>query len=189
MKRFSILMIAFLVILGFAAPALAGSNPFQACLNGHTKTFPNINSFNGFMNGHNAATAGVCPVGGGTGGAGGSGGSGGSGGEGGLGGDAEIGDVHVTDNSVYRTDYDFPVNTAAPVFAGNCSQGVSAQTMGFGGSIASGNSVCDYIAVSGALIAGGNREEAFRVIGKAEEAADWRFFFSRVRMVITLGIL
>ncbi len=86
-------------------------------------------------------------------------------------------------------NYDFPVNTAAPVFAGNCAQGVSAQTMGFGGSIASGNSVCDFIAVAGAFIAGGERAEAFRVLGKAEKAADWRFLFSRIRMVITLGIL
>lgn len=99
--------------------------------------------------------------------------------------DVEVeGDTHVTD-----IDNDFPVNTAAPVFAGNCSQGVSAQTQGFGGSIASGNSVCDYIAVAGAYIAGGDRDEAFRVLGKAEKAADWRFVFSRVRMVLTLGLL
>jgi len=86
-------------------------------------------------------------------------------------------------------DNDFPVNTAAPVFAGNCSQGVSAQTASFGGSIATGNSVCDFIAVAGAYIAGGDRSEAFRVLGKAEKAADWRFFFSRIRMTITLGLL
>ncbi len=111
-----------------------------------------------------------------------------------VGGDGgSLGDfsVDTTFSAVNNTivDYDFPVNTAAPVFAGNCAQGVSAQTMGFGGSIASGNSVCDFIAVAGAFIAGGERAEAFRVLGKAEKAADWRFLFSRIRMVITLGIL
>jgi hypothetical protein len=92
------------------------------------------------------------------------------------------------DETVYEAAR-FPVNTAAPVFAGNCAQGVSAQWMSGGGSIASGNPVCDYIAVSGAYIAGGDRDEAFRVLRKAEKAADWRFFFSRVRMAMTLGIL
>ncbi len=103
--------------------------------------------------------------------------------------DDSVVNVDASDNSSYAIDNDFPVNTAAPVFAGNCSQGVSAQTQGFGGSIASGNSVCDYIAVAGAFIAGGDRTEAFRVLGKAETAADWRFMFSRIRMVITLGLL
>jgi hypothetical protein len=98
-------------------------------------------------------------------------------------------DLDITDNSDHSIDNDFPVNTAAPVFAGNCAQGVSAQTSSFGGSIASGNSVCDFIAVAGAYIAGGDRDNAFRVLGKAEKAADWRFFFSRVRMAITLGLL
>lgn len=97
-------------------------------------------------------------------------------------------DVEVEGDTT-TIDNDFPVNTAAPVFAGNCSQGVSAQWMQGGGSIATGNPVCDYIAVAGAFIAGGDRDNAFRVLGKAETAADWRFVFSRVRMVITLGLL
>lgn len=97
--------------------------------------------------------------------------------------------VDASDNSVQTIDNNFPVNTAAPVFAGNCSQGISAQTMSFGGSIASGNPVCDFIAVAGAYIAGGDRTEAFRVLGKAERAADWRFFFAKVRMTLTLGLL
>jgi len=97
--------------------------------------------------------------------------------------------VDASDNSTHKIDNDFPVNTAAPVFAGNCSQGVSAQTMGFGGSVASGNPVCDYIAVAGAYIAGGDRDNAFRVLEKAEKAADWRFFFAQVRMTVTLGLL
>lgn len=102
--------------------------------------------------------------------------------------DSEV-NVDASDNSVHTIDNDFPVNTAAPVFAGNCAQGVSGQTATWGASIASGNSVCDYIAVSGAYIAGGDRDEAFRVLKKAEKAADWRFFFSRVRMVVTVGLL
>jgi hypothetical protein len=98
-------------------------------------------------------------------------------------------DVSISDNSVHSIDNDFPVNTAAPVFAGNCSQGVSGQTMGFGGSVASGNPVCDYIAVAGAYIAGGDRAEAFRVLTKAEDAADWRAVFAKIRMCLTLGLL
>jgi hypothetical protein len=98
-------------------------------------------------------------------------------------------DVSISDNSVHSIDNDFPVNTAAPVFAGNCSQGISAQTMSFGGSIASGNPVCDYIAVAGAYIAGGDRTEAFRVLAKAENAADWRAVFAKIRMCLTLGLL
>lgn len=84
---------------------------------------------------------------------------------------------------------DIPVNSAAPVFAGACSQGISGQGHGFGASVASGNPVCDYVAVAGGFVASGDRSEAVRVLGKAEDAADWRFFFSRVRMVLTLGLL
>jgi hypothetical protein len=98
-------------------------------------------------------------------------------------------DVQVIDRSSHDIDNDFPVNTAAPVFAGNCSQGVSAQTMSFGGAIASGNPVCDYIAVAGAYIAGGNREMAFSALEKAENYADWRAVWGKVRMCITFGLL
>lgn len=103
-------------------------------------------------------------------------------------------DGDVVDNSSVQVEgddvrYDFPVAPAAPVFAGNCAQGISVQTHQFGGSAASSNPVCDYIAVSGAFIAAGERGEALRVIGKAEDAADWRFTFARIRNVLTLGLL
>ncbi len=150
MKRFSILTIALVVIigLGMASPTLA--DHFEA--EGFCEDFPNHPHCSG-------------------------------------GGSDSNGDGNFTNGGFHGNDFDFPVNTAAPVFAGNCAQGMSAQTMGFGGSIASGNSVCDFIAVAGAFIAGGERAEAFRVLGKAEKAADWRFLFSRIRMVITLGLL
>ncbi|KKM14821.1 hypothetical protein LCGC14_1702280 [marine sediment metagenome] len=147
MKRFSILMIVLVAIVGFTNPAFAND------AGSHCEQFGDDHP--------------------------------GCGGEGSDPGD----DGNFTNRGFHNTDYDFPVNTAAPVFAGNCAQGMSAQTMGFGGSIASGNSVCDFIAVAGAFIAGGERAEAFRVLGKAEKAADWRFLFSRIRMVITLGLL
>ena len=98
-------------------------------------------------------------------------------------------DMDLGDSTTIYEAPDFPVNTAAPVFAGNCAQGVSAQTMSFGGSFASGNPVCDFIAVAGAHIASARPDEAFRVLAKAEKAADWRFFFARVRMIITVGLL
>lgn len=84
---------------------------------------------------------------------------------------------------------DIPVNSAAPVFAGACSQGVSVQTQSFGGSAGTTNPVCDYVAVAGGFIAAGERTEALRVLTKAEDAADWRYRFSQIRSVLTLGLL
>lgn len=83
---------------------------------------------------------------------------------------------------------DIPVNSAAPVFAGACSQGLSVQTQSFGGSAGTTNSVCDYVAVAGGFVAAGERDEAIRVLTKAEGAADWRYRFSQFRSVFTLGI-
>lgn len=82
-----------------------------------------------------------------------------------------------------------PVNSAAPVFAGACSQGVSAQMPTFGASAGTGNPVCDYVAVAGAFVAAGERAEALRVLGKAEDSADWRAIFAKIRGVLTLGLL
>ena len=92
------------------------------------------------------------------------------------------------DDIVYEAP-DIPVNSAAPVFAGACSQGVSIQTQSFGGSAGTTNSVCDYVAVAGGFIAAGDRDNALRVLGKAEGAADWRYRFSQIRSVLTLGLL
>jgi hypothetical protein len=92
------------------------------------------------------------------------------------------------DDIVYEAP-DIPVNSAAPVFAGACSQGVSVQTQSFGGSAGTTNPVCDYVAVAGGFIAAGDRDDALRVLVKAEDAADWRYRFSQIRSVLTLGLL
>jgi hypothetical protein len=92
------------------------------------------------------------------------------------------------DDIVYEAP-DIPVNSAAPVFAGACSQGVSIQTQSFGGSAGTTNPVCDYVAVAGGFIAAGDRDDALRVLVKAEGAADWRYRFSQIRSVLTLGLL
>lgn len=84
---------------------------------------------------------------------------------------------------------EIPVNSAAPVFAGACSQGVSVQTQSFGASAGSTNPVCDYVAVAGGLVASGERGEALRVLGKAEKAADFRYNIYRIRAILTLGLL
>jgi len=104
------------------------------------------------------------------------------------------GDVSMSDNSAMTVegddfDYDIPVNSAAPVFAGACSQGISVQTQSFGGSAGTTNPVCDYVAVAGGFVAAGERTEAVRVLGKAEGAADWRYRFSQIRNILTLGLL
>lgn len=92
------------------------------------------------------------------------------------------------DDIVYEAP-DIPVNSAAPVFAGACSQGVSVQTQSFGGSAGTTNPVCDYVAVAGGFIAAGERGAALEVLEKAEGAADWRYRFSQIRSVLTLGLL
>jgi len=98
-------------------------------------------------------------------------------------------DVSVEGDNVDYEAPDIPVNSAAPVFAGACSQGVSVQTSSFGGSAGTGNPVCDYVAVAGGLVAAGERDEAVRVLEKAETAADFRFRIGVVRSVLTLGLL
>ena len=81
-----------------------------------------------------------------------------------------------------------PVNTAAPVFAGACSQGASLQLGETGASVGSGNPVCDYVAVAGAYIAAGEKARALSVLKDAEKAATWRWRFSMVRSFLTLGL-
>lgn len=82
-----------------------------------------------------------------------------------------------------------PVNSAAPVFAGSCSQGVSMQFPTAGASAGTGNPVCDYVAVAGAFVAAGERTEALRVLAKAEESADSRALLAKIRGWLTLGLL
>lgn len=104
-------------------------------------------------------------------------------------GQAQVSDDDVTIEGDHYEAPDMPVNSAAPVFAGACSQGVSGQGMGFGASAATGNPVCDYVAVAGAYVAAGDREHALDVLAKAEDAADWRGFLAKVRGCLTLGLL
>ena len=98
-------------------------------------------------------------------------------------------DVTVEGDSTHYDAARIPTNSAAPVFAGACAQGVSAQGIGFGASIGSGNPVCDYVAVAGALVAAGERELALGVLAKAEKAADTRSLLARIRGYLTLGLL
>lgn len=81
-----------------------------------------------------------------------------------------------------------PVNTAAPVFAGSCSQGASGQWGNFGVSAGTGNPVCDFVAVAGARIAAGDREGADEALDAAMEEARFRAAFARLRSFLTLGI-
>lgn len=97
-------------------------------------------------------------------------------------------DVEIEDNSVHRIDNDFPVNTAAPIFANACSSGVSAQTAGFGGAVATTNIICDHVAVAGAFIALGDRDSAMSQLRKAQRDVAWRSVFAKIRGVLTLGI-
>jgi hypothetical protein len=97
--------------------------------------------------------------------------------------------VTVEGDNVNYDAPDIPVNSAAPVFAGACSQGVSVQTQSFGGSAGSSNPVCDYVAVAGGFIASGNGEAANLALQKAEKAADWRYRLSQIRSILTLGLL
>lgn len=98
-------------------------------------------------------------------------------------------EVDASDNSVHKIETRIPASSAAPIFANACASGMSAQTMGFGGSLAATNIVCDHVALAGAYMALGNHEAASLVLARAEEDVKWRSFFAKVRGVLTLGIL
>jgi hypothetical protein len=77
----------------------------------------------------------------------------------------------------------------APVFPGACSQGVSGQGMGFGGSVGTGNPVCDYVTIAAERRLAGDSAGAKAALDKAEDAADFRRVFSVIRSILTLGLL
>jgi hypothetical protein len=73
-------------------------------------------------------------------------------------------DIDASDRSstVYEDKRD-PVASAAPVFASACSAGVSAQSYGFGGSLASVNPMCDLALAAEMARAVGNDELAYEL--------------------------
>lgn len=83
---------------------------------------------------------------------------------------------------------DFPVNTAAPVFAGACAQGASLQLGQTGASVGSGNPVCDFATVAGLYIAAGDRATALQVAAEARNAARHRARVAWWRSLITFGL-
>ncbi len=99
-------------------------------------------------------------------------------------------------------DYDFPASTAAAIYGTRCNGGVSAQGMGFGASVNTGNEVCDfdtvmrgYLALD-AVVPDHRDEEGKRPIDKAVEAEDLAFdaakrrnFFGTIRDWLTVGVM
>jgi hypothetical protein len=72
--------------------------------------------------------------------------------------------IDVSDRSVTRIEAaDIPVASAAPVFASACSAGVSGQSMGFGGSLATTNPMCDMALAAEMARAVGNDELAYEL--------------------------
>ena len=72
--------------------------------------------------------------------------------------------IDASDRSVQRIEAkSIPVASAAPVFASACSAGVSAQTMGFGGSLASTNPMCDLALAAEMARSVGNNELAYEL--------------------------
>lgn len=72
--------------------------------------------------------------------------------------------IDFSDRSVTRIEAaDIPVASAAPVFASACSAGVSGQSMGFGGSLATTNPMCDMALAAEMARAVGNDELAYEL--------------------------
>ena len=123
---------------------------------------------------------------------------------------ASVGDVeanpdlsnHLSTASVHGGDeYRWPASTAAHVYSGICAQGFSFQGMSYGASVATGNSVCDFVAVTGNYLAVGAAapglldedgrsalEKAMRAADEAFGAARRRNRLSRIRNYLTLGL-
>lgn len=72
-----------------------------------------------------------------------------------------------SDNSTFVEAADIPVASAAPVFASACSAGVSGQSMGFGGSLATTNPMCDMALAAEMARAVGNDELAYELTMEA----------------------
>lgn len=96
--------------------------------------------------------------------------------------------VTVEGDTVINKEATIPVNTAAPVFAGSCAQGLSVQFGNTGASVGSGNPVCDFMSVAGGYIAAGDRDTALKVLDQARKAAESRYNFSWWRSILTFGL-
>jgi hypothetical protein len=91
--------------------------------------------------------------------------------------------IDASDRSVTTIEAsDIPVASAAPVFASACSAGVSGQSMGFGGSLATTNPMCDMALAAEMARAVGNDELAYEL---TLEAA--RFARARTNVVRRFG--
>lgn len=89
-------------------------------------------------------------------------------------GDASFGNVRIdsSDQSSYTyKERKQPVASAAPVFATACSSGVSAQSFGFGGSLASTNPMCDLALAAEMARAGGDEELSRELMLRAAKYA------------------
>lgn len=86
-----------------------------------------------------------------------------------------------------------PVNpstqTQPPVAASNCSKSIAAGTPIFLGGITAPNPVCDHLAVAAEARAQGDEERAQRALGRAELAAQIRWWCGLPLTVVTLGFL
>lgn len=98
-------------------------------------------------------------------------------------------DTSSTSTNSTVVDNDFPVHSAAPIFSNACSSGMSAQTAGVGGAVATTNIICDHIAMAGAYVAIGDLTAASAILSRAENEIRWRSIFAKIRGVLTLGIL
>jgi hypothetical protein len=101
----------------------------------------------------------------------------------------------------HREDYRWPASRASAVWSGICSQGGSVQTSGMGLSLSTGNSVCDFVAITANYIALGNAEPVMQfdangrnAFQRAREAADLGFDAAKrrnrlsvIRNYLTLG--
>lgn len=109
-----------------------------------------------------------------------------------LQGQTSVGEVDSHDSILVEGDTfeatEMPVNTAAPVFAGSCAQGMSLQLGQTGASVGSGNPVCDLATVAGLYIAAGDRDSALKVAAEAHKVASRRAMFSFVRSFLTFGL-
>ena len=101
-------------------------------------------------------------------------------------------DHHGPDGSTSysnTTKYDFPANAAARTRAGNCEQGVAGNFAGIGAAVATGNPVCDFLAIADSMGAAGDEIGQKRNLRRADRVAFFRACLAVFRGVITLGLL
>ncbi len=182
MRKFFIVLISA-AALCLAAPAFADSDDHNECGNhgnncedggggggggGGTNGGPGAGGAGGFADAVATATATANSAASATGGN-----ATATGGSASLG-EASFGNVQIDSSDQSTTTYKErknPVASAAPVFATACSSGVSAQTMGFGGSLASTNPMCDLALAAEMARAGGDEELSRELMLRAAKYA------------------